>query len=83
MAQVITPSGLNKAAPTSSPSGTTVSSSPPAPGFSDNHLVTKKYVDDNAGGFTPGEQVAKLNSTAGVQVGGFYISNGNVYCKVS
>ena len=52
-------------------------------GFSDNHLVTKKYVDENAGGFTPGEQVAKLNSNAGVAVGGFYISNGNVYCKVS
>ena len=56
--------------------------------FKDNELVTKKYVDDKVaegGGdsFTPGQQVAKLNSTAGVEVGGFYILNGNVYCKVS
>ena len=56
--------------------------------FKDNELVTKKYVDDTVaegGGdsFTPGQQVAKLNGTAGVEVGGFYILNGNVYCKVS
>jgi len=62
--------------------------------FKDNELVTKKYTDDAIKtavenidtpdvGFTPGQQVAKLNGTYGVEVGGFYILNGNVYCKVS
>ena len=78
--QVITPFGLSKAAPyklTIWNDGVVEST---RTGFSDNHLVTKKYVDDNAGGYS-GDKLAKLNSTAGVQVGGFYISNGNVYCK--
>ena len=46
------------------------------------HAVTKGYVDANAGGFTPGEKVAKNGST-GVEVGGFFIENGNLYCKIS
>ena len=62
--------------------------------FKDNELVTKKYTDDAIKtavenidipdvDFTPGQQVAKLNGTYGVEVGGFYILNGNVYCRVS
>ena len=55
--------------------------------FKNDELVTKEYVDNKvaAGGssFTPGEQVAKLNGSAGVAVGGFYIQNGNVFCKIS
>ena len=56
-------------------------------GFKDNELVTKKYVDDKVGSgggssFTPGDQVAKTNGEATV-VGGFWISNGALYCKVN
>ena len=57
-------------------------------GFKDNELVTKKYVDDKvaAGGggssFTPGDQVAKTNGESN-QVGGFWISGGALYVKVS
>lgn len=50
--------------------------------FKDNELVTKKYVDENAGGITPGDQVAKTNGT-NVEVGGFYINMGNLYVRVS
>ena len=53
--------------------------------FNDTHLVTKKYVEDRlttAGGFNPGDRVAK-DSSSGVAVGGFYLQNGNVFCKVS
>nr|BAR36041.1 hypothetical protein [uncultured Mediterranean phage uvMED] len=51
-------------------------------GFNDNHLVTKKYVDENAGGITPGDQVAKTNGT-NVEVGGFYVNMGNLYVRIS
>ena len=54
-------------------------------GFKDNELVTKKYVDDkvsSGGGFTAGDAVAKTNGES-TNVGGFWISNGNLYCKVS
>jgi len=55
--------------------------------FKDNELVTKKYVDDKVGnsggsGFTAGDQVAKTDGASN-NVGGFWISNGNLYCKVS
>jgi len=54
--------------------------------FKDNELVTKKYVDDkvssDGGGFTAGDAVAKTNGESN-NVGGFWISNGNLYCKVS
>jgi len=45
-------------------------------------IVTKSWVEQNAGGFTPGNTVA-ATSSAGVQVGGFYLQNGNVFCKIS
>jgi hypothetical protein len=55
-------------------------------GFKDNELVTKKYVDDKVasggGGFTAGDQVAKTDG-ASTNIGGFWISNGNLYCKVN
>ena len=61
----------------------------PYTGFKDNELVTKKYVDDKVAsggsggsGFTAGDQVAKTNGES-TNVGGFWISNGNLYCKVS
>lgn len=57
--------------------------------FKDNELVTKKYVDDKVGtggsggsGFTAGDQVAKTDG-ASTNIGGFWISNGNLYCKVN
>ena len=55
-------------------------------GFKDNELVTKKYVDDKVAaggsGFTPGDKVAAGGSASAVQ-GGFYIQNGNLYCKIT
>ena len=55
-------------------------------GFKDNELVTKKYVDDKVAaggsGFTPGDKVAAASSASAVQ-GGFYIQNGNLYCKIT
>ena len=55
--------------------------------FKDNELVTKKYVDDKVGSgggssFTPGDQVAKTNGQS-TNVGGFWVSNGALYCKVN
>jgi hypothetical protein len=51
------------------------------------NLATVGYVDDKVGSgggssFTPGDQVAKTNGEATV-VGGFWISNGALYCKVN
>jgi hypothetical protein len=61
----------------------------PYTGFKDNELVTKAYVDgkvaeggSGGSGFTAGDQVAKTNGES-TNVGGFWISNGNLYCKVS
>ena len=54
-------------------------------------LATEEYVDDaienidipDAGGsFNPGDQVAKTNGTS-VEVGGFYVTLGNLYVRVS
>lgn len=55
--------------------------------FKDNELVTKKYVDDKVGsgggsGFTQGDRVCATSAGA-TSVGGFYIENGNLYCKVN
>ena len=54
--------------------------------FQDDELVTKKYVDDKVaaggGGFSPGDKVAASSSASAVQ-GGFYIQNGNLYCKIT
>ena len=47
-----------------------------------NAIVTKSWVEQNAGGFSPGERVAK-DGSAGVAVGGFYIQNGNIFAKIS
>jgi hypothetical protein len=61
----------------------------PYTSFKDNELVTKAYVDgkvaeggSGGSGFTAGDQVAKTNGES-TNVGGFWISNGNLYCKVS
>ena len=55
--------------------------------FSNNHLVSKAYVDDKVGsgggsGFTQGDRVCATSAGA-TDVGGFYIENGNLYCKVN
>ena len=55
--------------------------------FKDNEFVTKKYVDDKVGsgggsGFTQGDRVCATSAGA-TSVGGFYIENGNLYCKVT
>jgi hypothetical protein len=51
----------------------------------DQHMVTKKYVDDKVAsggsGFTPGDQVAKVGSSSN-NTGAFWIQDGALYCKV-
>ena len=51
----------------------------------DTHIATVGYVKANSGGgggFTPGDQVAKTNGTS-TNIGGFWISSGALYVKVS
>ena len=45
----------------------------------DRDAATKQYVDENMGGFTPGNPVAK--NGADCQPGGFYESGGNLFYK--
>jgi hypothetical protein len=54
----------------------------------DDHIATKKDVlsavqnIDTGGGFTPGDQVAKVGSSSN-NVGSFWVVDGALYCKVS
>jgi hypothetical protein len=55
--------------------------------FKANELVTKAYVDGKVGsggggGFTPGDQVAKTDGASN-NIGGFWITSGALYVKVS